>query len=142
MMAGYMQRFLLTCGVCRRSPIHSRPGLIALLMCYRTSSHHSLYLSSFHIAVLNLVRPRIWVYIVRKQEAFRIWYLSIDVVVNSESYPGAIGFQTRLLPWIYPVTLIRVNEETGEPIRNHRGLCMRCEPGQLSVMSFVYEDDV
>jgi len=56
--------------------------------------------------------------------------VSVDVAVNSESYPGAIGFQTRLLPWVYPVTLIRVNEETGEPIRDHHGLCTRCEPGQ------------
>jgi len=57
--------------------------------------------------------------------------VSDDVAVNSENYPGAIGFQTRLLPWVYPVTLIRVNEETGEPIRDDRGLCSRCEPGQL-----------
>ena len=58
----------------------------------------------------------------------------VDVAVNSESYPGAIGFQTRLLPWIYPVTLIRVNEETGQPIRDHRGLCFRCAAGLLSDM--------
>jgi len=61
--------------------------------------------------------------------------MSVDVAVNSESYPGAIGFQTRLLPWVYPVTLIRVNEETGEPIRDHRGLCTRCEPGQSVSLS-------
>jgi len=57
--------------------------------------------------------------------------VSVNAAVNSEGYPGAIGFQTRLLPWIYPVTLIRVNEETGEVIRDHRGLCTRCDPGQL-----------
>jgi len=55
----------------------------------------------------------------------------IVTAVNSESYPGAIGFQTRLLPWVYPVTLVRVNEDTGEPIRDCRGLCIRCEPGLL-----------
>jgi len=57
--------------------------------------------------------------------------LSVGVSVNSESYPGAIGFLTRLLPWVYPVTLIKVCEETGEPVRDHRGLCVRCEAGQL-----------
>jgi len=59
------------------------------------------------------------------------WLSGCDVAVNSEGYPGAIGFQTRLLPKVYPVTLIRVDEETGEPMRDHRGLCVRCEPGLL-----------
>ena len=57
--------------------------------------------------------------------------VSVNVAVNFEGYPGAIGFQTRILPQAYPVTLIRVNEETGEPLRDYRGLCIRCEPGKL-----------
>lgn len=51
--------------------------------------------------------------------------------VNSDNTPGAIGFQTRILPFVYPVTLIRVNEETGELMRDKDGLCMRCEPGTI-----------
>jgi len=59
--------------------------------------------------------------------------VTVDAAVNSEGYPGAIGFQIRVLPLRMSVTLIRVNEETGEVIRDHRGLCTDCDPGQLYI---------
>jgi solute carrier family 27 fatty acid transporter 1/4 len=34
-----------------------------------------------------------------------------------------------LLPFVYPVSLIRVNEE-GEPVRDKSGVCNRCLPGE------------
>ncbi len=34
-----------------------------------------------------------------------------------------------LLPFVYPVSLIRVNEE-GEPVRDKSGVCIRCLPGE------------
>lgn len=42
---------------------------------------------------------------------------------------------TQILPQpivnlIYPVSIIRVNEETGEPIRDENGLCIACGPGE------------
>ena len=33
----------------------------------------------------------------------------------------------------YPLTLIRCDEETGEVMRNSKGLCMECKPGQPGV---------
>jgi len=56
----------------------------------------------------------------------------VDTAVNSDCHPGAVGFRTRILPFLYPLTLIRVNESTNEPIRDCRGLCIRCESGMLS----------
>lgn len=43
---------------------------------------------------------------------------------------GAIGFVSLIAPSVYPVGLIRVNEETGEPIRGKDGLCIRCKPNE------------
>ena len=50
-------------------------------------------------------------------------------VLNIESKPGSVGFTSVLLPFVYPVSLIRIDEE-GSPIRDENGLCMRCEPGE------------
>lgn len=44
---------------------------------------------------------------------------------------GAVGFISRIMPFIYPVTLIKVDELTGEPIRDPRtGLVIRCRPNE------------
>ena len=34
-----------------------------------------------------------------------------------------------MLPFVYPVSLIRVDEE-GEPVRDKSGLCIMCRPGE------------
>ena len=50
-------------------------------------------------------------------------------VLNIESKPGSVGFTSVLLPFVYPVSLIRIDEE-GCPIRDENGLCIKCEPGE------------
>ena len=50
-------------------------------------------------------------------------------VLNIESKPGSVGFTSVLLPFVYPVSLIRVDEE-GEPLRAESGLCVACRPGE------------
>ena len=35
-----------------------------------------------------------------------------------------------ILNLFYPVSIIRVNEETGEAIRDANGLCIPCGPGE------------
>lgn len=42
---------------------------------------------------------------------------------------GACGFNSRILPYVYPIRLVRVNEETMELLRDSRGLCVPCRPG-------------
>ena len=39
-------------------------------------------------------------------------------VINIDSKQGSIGFTSVLLPFVYPVRLIRVNEQTGEVLRD------------------------
>ena len=43
---------------------------------------------------------------------------------------GAIGFVSMIAPSVYPVALIKVDENSGEPIRGEDGLCIRCKPGE------------
>ena len=45
--------------------------------------------------------------------------------VNTDNTVGAVGFTTRLAPKLYPVMLIRVDEDTGEPIRDRDGMCIQ-----------------
>lgn len=51
-------------------------------------------------------------------------------IINIDNQPNAIGFVSRIAPCAYPVTLIRVDENTGEPLRDNNGLCVKCEPGE------------
>lgn len=46
--------------------------------------------------------------------------------------PGACGFVPVILRHALPVYLIKVNEETGEPLRDKNGLCIMCKPGEGS----------
>ena len=50
-------------------------------------------------------------------------------VLNIDSKPGSVGFTSVLLPFVYPVSLIRVDEQA-EPIRDKHGLCIKCRPGE------------
>lgn len=51
--------------------------------------------------------------------------------VNVDNKTGSCGFISQILPQVYPVTLLRVNEETGEPYRDEDGLAVRAGPGQV-----------
>nr|XP_003229743.3 PREDICTED: long-chain fatty acid transport protein 4 [Anolis carolinensis] len=49
---------------------------------------------------------------------------------NFDNKFGACGFNSRILPFIYPINLVRVNEDTMELIRGPDGLCIQCKPGE------------
>lgn len=55
---------------------------------------------------------------------------SINFLVNIDNTFGAIGFVSRIIPSVYPISIIRADPATGEPIRNHKGLCDVCKPGK------------
>ena len=50
--------------------------------------------------------------------------------VNFDGRVGAIGFVSMIAPSVYPVALIKVTDDTGEPIRGEDGMCIRCKPGE------------
>ncbi|XP_015981700.1 long-chain fatty acid transport protein 4 isoform X2 [Rousettus aegyptiacus] len=49
---------------------------------------------------------------------------------NFDSQVGACGFSSRILPFVYPIRLVRVNEDTMELIRGPNGVCLPCQPGE------------
>jgi len=62
---------------------------------------------------------------------FNFFYL-----VNTDNKVGAIGFVSRIIPAVYPISIIRVDPENGEPIRNAKGLCIPCKPGECIKYKF------
>ncbi|XP_034458037.1 long-chain fatty acid transport protein 4 isoform X2 [Hippoglossus hippoglossus] len=49
---------------------------------------------------------------------------------NFDNRVGACGFNSQILPFIYPIRLVRVDEETMELIRGPDGVCIPCKPGE------------
>lgn len=47
---------------------------------------------------------------------------------------GSCGFNSMILPSVYPIRLVKVNEETMELVRNKDGLCVPCQPGEFSIL--------
>uniref|UniRef100_A0A8U7P8A1 long-chain-fatty-acid--CoA ligase n=1 Tax=Corvus moneduloides TaxID=1196302 RepID=A0A8U7P8A1_CORMO len=47
---------------------------------------------------------------------------------------GACGFNSRLLPNVYPVRLVKVREDSLELLRDSRGLCIPCGPGEPGLL--------
>lgn len=82
----------------------------------------------------NGLRPHLWDDFRKRFGIQRIveWYGATESngnLVNFDGTKGACGFTSRIVPWAYPVTLIRVDDD-GVPIRHPDGLCVHCEPGE------------
>ncbi|XP_050693749.1 long-chain fatty acid transport protein 4-like isoform X1 [Eriocheir sinensis] len=83
----------------------------------------------------NGLRPTIWE---EFQKRFKIpmvceFYGSTEGnanIINIDGRVGAVGFVSVLFPRVYPVALLKVDEETREIIRDSNGLCIRCKPGE------------
>uniref|UniRef100_A0A1B0GBY8 long-chain-fatty-acid--CoA ligase n=1 Tax=Glossina morsitans morsitans TaxID=37546 RepID=A0A1B0GBY8_GLOMM len=86
----------------------------------------------------NGLRPQIWP---RFTERFNItkvgeFYGATEGnanIMNHDNTVGAIGFVSRILPHIYPISIIRADPDTGEPIRGPNGLCQLCKPQEPGV---------
>lgn len=50
--------------------------------------------------------------------------------MNIDNTFGAIGFVSRILPAVYPISVIKADPATGEPIRNRKGFCEECGPSK------------
>ncbi|SPP73682.1 long-chain fatty acid transport protein 1 isoform X1 [Drosophila guanche] len=86
----------------------------------------------------NGLRPQIWTPFVERFAIKRVgeFYGATEGnanIMNNDSTVGAIGFVSRVLPQIYPISIIRADPHTGEPLRNKKGLCERCEPNETGV---------
>lgn len=88
----------------------------------------------------NGLRPQIWQKFVDRFNIKQIneFYGSTEgncSVGNFSNKVGAVGFISVLFPFLLPLGLVRVDEETREPVRDPvTGLCIPCEfgePGEL-----------
>ncbi|XP_059170137.1 long-chain fatty acid transport protein 1-like isoform X2 [Physella acuta] len=83
----------------------------------------------------NGIKPQIWK---QFQDRFGIkmigeFYGATEgncSIVNNRNKIGAVGFTTRILPFLYPITLIKVDLETNEVCRDKNGVCIKAEPGE------------
>lgn len=56
-------------------------------------------------------------------------WVDVNSMVLSLLQTGACGFNSQILPFIYPIRLVKVDEETMELIRGPDGVCIPCGPG-------------
>jgi len=49
---------------------------------------------------------------------------------NVEGKPGAVGRVPLFLAHRFPTVLVRLDVDTGEPVRNDQGFCIRCVPNE------------
>ncbi|XP_063792694.1 long-chain fatty acid transport protein 4 [Pseudophryne corroboree] len=91
------------------------------------------------MALGNGLRPSIWTEFTSRFSIPQIaeFYGATECncsLGNFDNNIGSCGFNSRILPFVYPIRLMKVNEDTMELIRSPEGLCIPCgpgEPGQL-----------
>ncbi|XP_028039800.1 long-chain fatty acid transport protein 4-like [Bombyx mandarina] len=86
----------------------------------------------------NGMRPTIWTEFVKRFNIKRVveFYGATEGnanIVNIDNKTGAIGFVSRIIPAVYPIAILKVDQETGEPIRNSKGLCQLAKPYEPGV---------
>nr|ABC73704.1 fatty acid transport protein-1 [Gallus gallus] len=91
------------------------------------------------LAVGNGLRPTIWEDFTKRFRIKQIgeFYGATECncsIANLDGKVGACGFNSRILPNVYPIRLVKVNEDTMELIRDSRGLCVPCRPGEPGLL--------
>ncbi|CAG9854851.1 unnamed protein product [Phyllotreta striolata] len=86
----------------------------------------------------NGLRPQIWTEFTKRFaiESVREFYGATEGnanIVNIDNTVGAIGFISRIIPSVYPISIIKVDPNTGEPVRDAKGLCQTCKPNEPGV---------
>lgn len=65
-----------------------------------------------------------------KIRSFEFAYFS-SFLVNLSNRKGAIGFISRIFPFLIPIRLVKVDPDTNELLRDPKtGLCIQCQPGE------------
>ncbi|EDW60641.2 long-chain fatty acid transport protein 4 [Drosophila virilis] len=87
----------------------------------------------------NGLRPQIWTQFVSRFGIPQIGEIygateGNSNLINITNRIGAIGFVPVFGRSLYPVQILRCDELTGEPLRNAKGHCMRCAPGEVGLL--------
>uniref|UniRef100_A0A8C9ZJD8 Long-chain-fatty-acid--CoA ligase n=1 Tax=Sander lucioperca TaxID=283035 RepID=A0A8C9ZJD8_SANLU len=92
------------------------------------------------LAVGNGLRPSVWEAFTERFGVAQIgeFYGATECncsIANMDGKVGACGFNSRILPNVYPIRLVMVDEDSMELVRDSRGLCtppcLAGEPGLL-----------
>lgn len=99
----------------------------------QTDSTHNL-----RMVFGNGLRPQIWPQFVKRFNIPRVceFYGATEGnanIVNTTNVVGSIGFVSRIIPSVYPISIIKADADTGEPIRGKNGLCQLCKPNEPGV---------
>uniref|UniRef100_A0A0D9QZT8 long-chain-fatty-acid--CoA ligase n=1 Tax=Chlorocebus sabaeus TaxID=60711 RepID=A0A0D9QZT8_CHLSB len=102
-------------------------------------SHLSRSHSRIKAQWLTPVIPALWE---AETEEFRQMHLGEDCFSISCSCRahteagkvGSCGFNSRILPHVYPIRLVKVNEDTMELLRDAQGLCIPCQAGEPGLL--------
>ncbi|KAF3700058.1 Long-chain fatty acid transport protein 1 [Channa argus] len=91
------------------------------------------------LAVGNGLRPSVWEAFTERFGVAQIgeFYGATECncsIANMDGKVGACGFNSRILPNVYPIRLVRVDEDTMELIRDSQGLCVPCRPGEPGLL--------
>lgn len=91
------------------------------------------------LAVGNGLRPSVWEAFTQRFRVKQIgeFYGATECncsIANMDGKVGACGFNSRILPSVYPIQLVKVNEESMELVRNSNGLCIPCRPGEPGLL--------
>ena len=88
----------------------------------------------------NGLRPQIWTKFVQRFNIPNIaeFYGATEGnanMINIENRVGAVGFMAVIFPRfivdkLLPLRLIKVDKETGQPLRDAKGFCIPCETGE------------
>ncbi|NWS44869.1 S27A1 protein, partial [Probosciger aterrimus] len=91
------------------------------------------------LALGNGLRPSIWEDFTKRFRIEQIgeFYGATECncsIANLDGKVGACGFNSQILPSVYPIRLVKVNEDTMELIRDSQGLCIPCHPGEPGLL--------
>ncbi|XP_040893191.1 long-chain fatty acid transport protein 1-like [Toxotes jaculatrix] len=99
-----------------------------------SEAHHQV-----RVAIGNGLRPAVWEEFVQRFRIHRVgeFYGATECncsLLNIDGKVGACGFNSRILPDFYPIRLVRVQEESRELLRDSKGLCIPCLPGEPGML--------
>ncbi|XP_066205552.1 long-chain fatty acid transport protein 1 [Saccopteryx leptura] len=91
------------------------------------------------LAVGNGLRPAIWEEFAERFHVRQIgeFYGATECncsIANMDGKVGSCGFNSCILPHVYPIRLVKVNEDTMELLRDAQGLCMPCQAGEPGLL--------
>lgn len=91
------------------------------------------------LAVGNGLRPAIWEEFTERFGVRQIgeFYGATECncsIANMDGKVGSCGFNSLILPHVYPIRLVKVNEDTMELLRDAQGLCIPCQAGEPGLL--------